>query len=220
MSYAATRIYNANVPTANATNTLYTVPTGQTLILTNISIAAANGDIGAFNLYLGDNDGTGGWGGLVNYDSGLAQYEQRIFHGMYVVNAGGLINHYATTGNLNTWIQATGLLGTGTFEGGTPWKLSQNVVATGDIVAYTVPTGRTLIIKTMVVANPGVLNTAAVRIAGAPVAPYFATYTTGQMRQVDGSFIANAGDNITLNITTAPAVGSPGVTFYLNGVLY
>lgn len=220
MAYRPVRIHNGNVPTDNATATLYTVPAGETLVVTNISVASANGEIGPFSLYLGQNDSTGGHGGLVHHNSGLAVSDQLLFHGLYVVNAGDVVNLSSTTGALNTYVQATGVVGTGTFEGGTPWRLSQNVVATGDTIGYTVPAGRTLVIKTMVITNPGGTSTAAVRIGSTPVMPYYASYVTGQSLQVDGSFVANAGENILLNIGTAAAVGQPGVSFYMSGVLY
>lgn len=220
MAYRPIRVYSGNIGADNTTTTLYTVPAGETLLITSMSLAAANGDVGGTDIYLGDNDSVGGWGGCVSYNNALVATDQRIWHGFYVVNAGGAINTYVRAGSLNAWFHINGVVGTGTLDGGTPWRHSQNVTATGDTILATVPAGRTLVIKSAVIANPGALNTAALRIGSAPIAPYFSSYAAGEVFQLDGSYIAAAGENILANVGTPAAAGSPGVSFYLSGVLY
>lgn len=224
MPYTPTRFFNGSLSGANLTDTaLYTVPTGQTAIVTNLSVVAANGDH-ASDVYLGgDTDSmsaSGGWGSCLRQQLSLTNGEARYHQGFYVVGAGGRIQVYTRLNSTAGFYNVSGLVGSGKFQGGDLWKRSLTITTTGETLLYSVPTGRTLILKTFTITEiAGTTGqSAAARIGGVPVTPWLSGSASSlnpfQTRQFDGSWIVAAGESLTVNIGVAGRAN-----FTMSGVL-
>lgn len=218
MVWVPKRFQNGNLGNTG-NSTLYTAPAGKRAIVTdwNVSVNATL----SMSLYLAGF--TTGNGGQFAANRTFTEATTTRFQGFYVLEAGDAL--VATPSALpgNAWQHVVGVEGDASdlYTGGTPFRALHTATHNGDTVMYTVPAGKTAVIKTMFATNvnnvaPG---TAAIRIGAAPVYPFYgplgAVNGPDACQQLDGTWIATAGETVTVNGQTT------GITaFYLSGVLF
>lgn len=201
---------------AGANSDIYTVPPGFVALYRTIDVVVTSDSLAnLFDLYLNP---TQPWGAhILTLPAGaVGDYHME---GFYVAPAGSIIR--GVRGNVadSIWVTASGILIPDGKTSYAPWQVSQNVQAMGDVLAYTVPAGRTLILRQMTLSNQGGADVhAAVRIGGAPITPWIngAPPWLKALTQshIDCYHVLPAGTQLLTNISAAG-----NVTFYMSGVL-
>lgn len=203
-------------PAAAGNNTVVTVQTGQTLVLTDLTLASTT-TISNYSLYLAGY--TIGSGGQIAASQSMTGGTSRKFRGFYVLAAGDAIVYQAATATeaAYAYIYQSGMIGSGTLpDGGTPMRWLANTGNTTRTVAYTVPAGRTLVIKTIVISNPlSAANAGSVLTSDFPIIGYLEPVNGYATVQFDGSWVLGAGQTLQTQQGAAATL-----SFSIFGVLY
>ena len=207
MAYAPKLFFNGT-PTANGVNTLYTVPTGKTAIITQWTFSPSNGQADGY-LYLGSNF----WGVLAyNLEPGktvsgpFSANTSYMYQGFYVLNAGESLYWQGASGRyVNAYQVICGLEGTGSVAGRTPARLgtASSIVRLADTLLFT-STGNGTIIKTILAQNQSAssANFTIKLGSGTPIVPDNETCIGNEVKQYDLNIFVPAGDSIYVTTPT------------------
>lgn len=213
----ATLFVNGSINGAAGGNSdIYTVPNGFVAIYRTIDVVSVSDSLATvFDLYLNPLQP---WGAHV-LTAPAGSVGNFHMEGFYVAPAGSIIRGVRGSLADSVWVTASGILVPDGKTSYAPWQISQNVQATGDVLAYTVPAGRTLILRQMTLSNQGGADVhAAVRIGGAPITPWIngapPWLKTLTQAHIDCYHVLPAGTQLLTNISAAG-----NVTFYMSGVL-
>lgn len=209
MAYVPTRFFNGT-PASTGDQVLYTVPAGKKAVVVDWTVTPT-ADIATVHLYIAG-------GTPVYFSKPMTNGKAYYFRGFYVLGAGDTLICNSTTPG-NTWQTIHGFIGdtADTMAGGVPTRFfTVSPTASGITTAYTVPTGKTAIVKTSIQTNYSGGN------AVVTVRPNNASHLHGynvllsskETRQYDMAQILYAGDFLSVD----QSVGST-TNFNAHGLL-
>lgn len=213
MGFIDTKFYHGIAHTATGDKILYTVPSGKVAIVTEwTSHTNSNSRNSTMFMYPGS-------GAVLAY--GERVFSRTSLQGFYVVPAGQSIQHGCNIYDSPIHSNVQGLLGDvgDTVGGGVPTKVYAGAPATTAATSvYTVPTGKTLVLKNISVANlSGANATACVRISGIHhITPYGDVFGPNQARSYNMTAVINAGQVLSVESRS----GASTVNYTMNGLLY
>lgn len=189
---------------ADGNNTLYTVPAGKRVIVTHWEVTPTS-TISGFDFYTAPF--VIAHGGCLGHNVDPPEGGVYQAKGFYVSYAGEHLLYTVKNSEFGAaWQNVHGLEGDASdlFEGGEPIRIIHKATTNSEVNAYTVPAGKTLILKTLVMVNiSGIAGKAAARIGAAPITGWFHPLgPSGSQEnsvQLDGPWIAYAGEAVTFN---------------------